>query len=172
MDPKAPAAPAQPEELVAQWTEPTRVTPPNQQQFTLQVFAGASVVTVLMLLLGYFQQDITFYMAAVAAVAAGIFLVTQRRRVHPSLEIALTTTRLVVGKHEYPLGTLAGFWLQEDLGQLLVNIEPSKAATYPVCFLYANDNEEEARQILHGVMAEVEPRKQTTADAISRYFRI
>jgi hypothetical protein len=162
----------QPEQVVARWTEPARIEPAGTPLFIRQVTGASAALAIVMGLLGYFQHDFTFYMASVASIVAGFFLISQRRRPHPQLDITLTSQQLQVGTRTYFLGDIAGFWFETDEGQLLINIEPAKAATFPISFLYPNTNEEEARSILLQAMAEVEPRRRTTADSISRYFRI
>ena len=67
---------------------------------------------------------------------------------------------------------LAGFWLHKENGFFVVNIEPKKAASIPLTFLYPGDDENELKDILLEVLPEVEPRLKDLTDTVNRYIRL
>ncbi len=158
------------ETVIAQWTEP-QVNPLTNRS-TLLVIGGVSLFFCIILgAIGYFQKDWTFYLAAFAALVAGGALGIQRTRPRPSLLIVLTDQRLQVGRNEYDLANIAGFWFEEPGSECVINVELASGSLFPISFLYPTNNSEEARSLLLSVMPEVEPRQQTFSDKVNSFIR-
>jgi hypothetical protein len=159
------------EALVAEWQEAEReavrgTVPPSA------IVIGGSILGVVLVGLGIWQHEFNFYLAAIVIFLAVTTVIVQMRRQGVPLPITLTTYRLIVGKRQYAIADLAGFWLGRDGGNVEINVETKKPGMVPISFLYSTSIESEARATLGQVMPELEPRLPTATDSIARYFRL
>ncbi|MCC2631519.1 MAG: hypothetical protein K0S20_218 [Patescibacteria group bacterium] len=155
--------------LLAQWKEPKLPESLDTNPLILPALGAAALV---MIGVGYWQKDWTFYLAAtVAAFAAGM-LVVQKKKPAEGLVISLAQEELVVGAKNYEITSLAGFWLSAEAGHVIINVEPAKASLFPISFFYENGSSEEARNLFLQVMPELEPRQKTAADTVGKYFKL
>ena len=86
------------EELVAKWIEPQIESQHAEQTSPILLISGSVLLSVLLIIVGVWQKDFTFYLAAAVALTAGITFYVQQRTPSRQLEIAITTLRLVVGE--------------------------------------------------------------------------
>jgi hypothetical protein len=160
------------ETILSQWQEP-EITSSSTVATSLPVVGGVTLFAIGILIgLAIWQKDFTFYLAAAVALVAGLTVILQKRRPDVSLPVSLTTTRIIVGTKDYPLSDLAGFWLEESPGALVVNLEPKRSALVPITFLFDTLSEQEARQALLQVLPELEAREKTLSDTLNRYIHL
>lgn len=158
-------------QVIAQWTEPTpdKITP---RRLPAPVIISVSAIACLGLAaIGYYQKDFTYYLAAVAAATAGVVLTMQKKRTQ-ALPIIITTESLEVGSKSYLLSAMAGFWLEEEPGAITINVEPQKAAMFPITFVYPGTNKQEVRDLLLHVLPEVESRDSDGLSGFGSYLRL
>lgn len=159
------------EHLVAQWTEPERNQTNLNKKVPVLSLLGLCLVLGLLIFLGI-RSNRTYFLTVAVLITAGFAVVMQRKVPSPRLVITLTNLRIVIGRKSFLLSDLAGFWLEETDGQILVNLEPKKAAITPVNFLYPEGTKEEARQTLLRIIPEVEPRQKNISDWLNQYWRV
>ena len=157
-------------QIIAEWQEPEH--PGLQLPVPLTyVWIGAGALIILLILLGIFLHDSSFYLAAGVAVSALLSLIVQIRKPAPSLQVIITEQVVEIGHRRLLISDLAGFWLKKEDGLLAINLEPQKPAALPTTFLYGNQNEEEAREILLEILPELESRNETITDTVNRWFQ-
>jgi hypothetical protein len=161
-----------PEALIAQWEEPRREIQPLDPTTRLLVMGGGPFIALVFILMAVFLHRFSYYLAAVAALAAMGAVLAQSRQTTPTLTISLTNTRLVVGKKNYPLTDLSGFWMQKDGEHLMIHVEMTKATLVPITFAYSSVDQEDARETLSKALPEVEARIQQIGDSVNQYFRL
>jgi len=159
------------EVALAQWQESEHIKPVFPFGGITGLATIASLIILVLIVLGVWQHDFNFYFIAGVILIASASLIIQMRRDTPRLNITLTDRRLIVGNRQYLLSDVAGFWPQHDDATLAINIEMKKPGLLPVTFLYQNDNIDEVREVLGQVLPELEPRVQSSMDRVSRYFR-
>lgn len=160
-----------PEVLVAEWDEPTREVTQAPARLKLLIIVASLVVAAGLVGIAIWQHQFSFYLGAAAALVGGFALISQDRQPDAPQHIALTSTRLIVGKSEYPLIKLAGFWMDSEGGHLVINIESKKRQFLPITFFYPSNEYEEALHTLTQALPEIEPPAQHLSDNINRYFR-
>lgn len=146
------------ETVIIEWDEPVHDLISNGTTGKAQVIAGGIGLGLLLAGAGYVLKDSTFYFAAAAAALAGFAFSSQQKHSSAKRHIQLTSSRILIGAQVYPLSELAGFWLEHDKDQVLVNIERSKASFLPITLVAPNIPSETLKQQLLQVLAEVEPR--------------
>lgn len=156
------------ETVVAQWEQPARVgiTAGGTGRLWLMAVPAALILTGL----AFWQREVNFGLAAAVVLVAVLALQLQNR--NSSLVIAVTNLRIVVGRREYPLADLAGFWLNDEGDVVEVNLENKKPGLLPMSFLYATPSPDEARGTLGQVLPELEPRQSRLGGRFSRLFRL
>lgn len=160
-----------PDMLVAEWDTPSLAELGGSKN-RLYLLMGTPVAALLLVALGIWQHNLTYYIAAAVALSAWGALFSQKKTDRQQLHILLTTRMLKIGKKTFPLAQLAGFWLEKEEDLIQVNIEPNKAAALPISFLYPTDELEDARETLLTVLPEVEAREESFADNVNRLFRL
>ena len=110
--------------------------------------------------------------AAAVPLAVGFMLVAQARRPAPPRTITITDQRLLAGNRAYLLADLAGFWLRQEKGITIVNIEPNKPSPFPVSLLHPSDNAETVRALLLQSLPEVEQRATDVTDSLGKYIKL
>lgn len=159
-----------PSELIAEWTEPIQVKNISTLN-PLIVVVVAAILAVLLIALGYFNHDVTYYLAGLVPIAAAASWFTRQKRSSAPLHIKLTLSGIIVGHKKYPLDELGGFWIQRENGLVIINVEPKKAAAFPITLIYATDNADEAHSLFITILPEVEPRTPSLADSVGKYIR-
>lgn len=159
------------EALLAEWEEAHQAEPILPIQNKLFLTVGGLAAAALLVVMGLWQHQFSYYLGAFTALVALFALVSQGKKSTKPSRITLTSTRLIVGKTEYPLADFAGFWMEHDGGNLVINVETKKRKLIPISFFYSSDNRQEAEQLLTQVLPEIAPPEHHIADNINRYFR-
>jgi hypothetical protein len=157
------------EQLIAEWTEPTRKRGGVRQVLTLTLLTvGSASLLVSLGIQGYGGE---YYLAAVAFSILGLATLMQSRRPSQPLTVSVTNQQIIVGRKSYPLESLAGFWMSTGK-QLVINLEQKSPSMFPISFSYPDQAQAEARAIFSGVLPEIEARSPTVLDQIARYFEL
>ncbi len=122
-------------------------------------------------LIGYFQHDFTYYLAAIVAFVASLALYAQNHRPSGPRQIVLSQGEIAIGQKHHALGDLAGFWLEPESNFTVVNLEPNKPSMMPISLL-PPDGPSKVRELFLRVISEVEPRHSNFADQVNRYIRL
>jgi len=165
-----PQSAAADERLLGEWQEPAAAASSGGPGMGL-VIGGSVLAVAALIAMGYFLKDSTYYFGAVAAVAFALAIGVQRRGGGQPRGITLSTAHIQIGKKDYVLADMAGFWLKTDAGQTVINLEPKKVSAFPLSFLHTA-SESEARAVMLNVLPELEPRQDDITDRVSRYFKL
>jgi len=158
--------------IIAQWQEPAADIGLAIGASKLRLsLIGLGVLAAAALTWGIWKNDATFYLGALAILAAAGSLYAQNRRPSIGAAVTLTGAALTVGNRSYPLKDLRGFWLGYDNGQLVVNVETKRRSALPIALL-SPDTADNARAAFIQVLPELEPRATTLNDTISRWLRV
>lgn len=160
------------ERLVTQWTEPQHQSSSLDARQRLQIIGGSLVLFALALGMGIWQHAYNYYLAAAGIVCASVAVLTQGMHKHSGRQISVTSTRFMIGDTVYPIADLAGFWLRQDDGVLVISLEYKKPSLVPPTCFFPTLDEQEVRSVLTGVMPELEPREEHFSEGIGRYFKL
>lgn len=158
------------EAVIAQWEQPARAGMLSSGKGTRMLWTIALPVAAILLIVAFWQREVNFGLAAAVILVAVFALKSQER--NASLVIAITNLRIVIGKREYPLSDLAGFWLADEGDVIEVNLEGKKPGLLPMTFLYATPSLDEARATLGQALPELEPREKKLNDTLGKYFKL
>jgi hypothetical protein len=170
MEPQEGAQPAGPEAVIAQWEQPTPVGMLSGRGGLGKIWIIAVVVAALLIAAAIWQRELNLGLAGGVMLLAALALQTQRRA--QALPVTLTTQRIIIGKRDYPISNLAGFWLADQGDVVEVNLENTKPGLLPMTFLYATPSLDEARDVLTQVLPELEPREKKLGDKVNGYFKL
>lgn len=156
---------AKAEQALAQWEQPHQAS----QVSGTKIWMFAVPVGLGLLALAIWQKEWNYGLGAAAVLAGAAAFTVQNRGA--ALMVTVTTNKIVIGKRAYALSDLAGFWLAEGPAGIEVNLERKKPGLLPTTFVYPSLNKEETRQLMGQVLAELEPRRSSLGEQVSRYFR-
>lgn len=156
------------ERLITQWVEPDEQSAPGMNPLFL--YGGGLLFAALLVLVGIWQKEANYYLAAGVISTALLAFRTQHRHDTPNLEVFITNVRVVIGKHEHALEDLAGFWLQTDATDtLIITFEHKKPAILPASCRTAA-SEQQTRAELTQVLPELEPRTTHFSEQLNQYL--
>jgi putative flippase GtrA len=160
-------------ELLAEWQEPHieasgwAVGPARRY-----VMLGLVAIIILLLVVGIWLKNSTLYIGAIVVAAAIAAITTQSRNDNVSLKVEVTNRGIVAGKRIYLVDELAGFWLGSTAGYVTINLELKRRTPLPATFIYNSNDVEEARNLFLEILPELEPRKETISDTLTKYIRL
>jgi hypothetical protein len=164
---------AQPtEELLSQWQEPEQAHTQFSSRVRLTLLLGGSVLSILVIALGYWLDEFSFYVAAAVVLMGVAAMFAQNKRPIHLKTVTVTNLRIGVDEREFLLPDLAGFWLQQESEGLVIMLEHKKPALIPVSFFFPEQNRDLAQKTMLQVLPELEPRATHFTDKFSDYFRI
>jgi len=158
------------EALVATWEEALPTPEKSSAQKKLLLLGGSVVVVIGFLLAGIFSHDFSWYIAILVIIAAVLAIISQNRQGNKSRTITITTLRVIFDKRSYLLADLRGFWLEFHNDTLVITFEPKKRVILPITCYYKNQEDQEATEILHSVLPEVEAPAPDFSDSLNEYF--
>lgn len=170
MEPQEGLQPGVQETVLAQWQQPSPTGMLSGRTGLGTIWLFALVVAAGLIAIAIWQHELNFGLAGGVILLAAVALQTQRRAA--ALPVSITTSRIVIGKRDYPLATLAGFWLADQGDVVEVNLETAKPGLLPMTFLYAKPSLEEARAVLGQVLPELQPREKKAGDRLNKFLRL
>jgi uncharacterized membrane protein YiaA len=157
--------------LVGEWQEPIQKSRGLSPGLPA-IISGTLLVALALFATGYFLKDKDFYFASVATLAIGFALIAQKKTTTEQHDVIISNLRLKVGNKVYALAEMAGFWLSDENGYTVINVEPKKSAIFPITIFYPEPAEERVREMLLHVLPEIESRKQDISDKINQYLKL
>jgi hypothetical protein len=164
---------AQPtEQLLSQWQEPELAHNQFSSRVRLSLLLGGGLLSVMVVGLGYWLDEFSFYVAAAVVLMGVAAMFAQNRRPVHLKTVTVTNLRIGVDEREFLLPDLAGFWLLEESEGLVIMLEHKKPALIPASFFFPEQNRDLAQKTMLQVLPELEPRASHFTDKFSNYFRI
>lgn len=157
--------------ILAQWTEPEiKFSETVIKKYTQQMVIIGTILFIAAILLAWFLKDNNFYFFSVVVVMFTVYSIIHKRNPSQKLNVTVGDSSIQVGKNEYQIANLAGFWLKNTNEVIEINLEYKKPQLLPITFHYANSDIDEARSIFIQLLPEVAPRDTTLSDSISKFL--
>lgn len=154
--------------IIANFEEPKIPQSVSHSILQKRLILFATVTFIIMIAIGVWMKDWTFYLAAGVVGMASFSILAQHKNAKPQ-SIAITNEVIQIGQKIIQINDLIGFWLEREQEYIGVNLVRKHREIIPASFLFPTQNPDEVREIMLQILPEIEP-PETTSNGFGNFL--